>query len=195
MMTDAHPLSRHRTLEEWESWVDKAIAEARDRGEFDNLPGRGKPLQLDDAPFADGREIGFGILKNAGMAPYWVELNKEISSATDALDRLRGQAANVASELRSPRPTVTTGGEQTPQRKWWQLFRYVEPSTHESRERLDQQNRLELERLRRDYLAQTEALNKKIAHYNASIPRELWQLERTVRSLADAEREFDAACS
>lgn len=28
----------------WESWIDKQIREARERGEFDNLPGAGKPL-------------------------------------------------------------------------------------------------------------------------------------------------------
>lgn len=28
----------------WESWVDKQIREGRERGEFDNLPGTGKPL-------------------------------------------------------------------------------------------------------------------------------------------------------
>jgi len=28
----------------WESWVDQQIREGRERGEFDNLPGKGKPL-------------------------------------------------------------------------------------------------------------------------------------------------------
>jgi hypothetical protein len=28
----------------WESWIDKQIREGRERGEFDNLPGAGKPL-------------------------------------------------------------------------------------------------------------------------------------------------------
>jgi Domain of unknown function (DUF1992) len=30
-----------------ESWVEKQIRESMDRGEFDNLPGAGKPLDLD----------------------------------------------------------------------------------------------------------------------------------------------------
>lgn len=29
---------------EWESWIDKQIRDAHERGEFDNLPGRGKPI-------------------------------------------------------------------------------------------------------------------------------------------------------
>jgi hypothetical protein len=28
----------------WESWVDGLINQARDRGDFDNLPGSGKPI-------------------------------------------------------------------------------------------------------------------------------------------------------
>ena len=28
----------------WESWIDHQIREAREAGEFDNLPGAGKPL-------------------------------------------------------------------------------------------------------------------------------------------------------
>lgn len=32
------------------SWVDNAIREAQERGEFDNLPGKGKPLQGIDGP-------------------------------------------------------------------------------------------------------------------------------------------------
>lgn len=38
---------------EWESWIDKQIREARERGEFDNLAGSGKPLPGIDAPHDD----------------------------------------------------------------------------------------------------------------------------------------------
>ncbi len=36
-------------MSQWESWVERQIREARERGEFDNLPGTGKPLDLSDA--------------------------------------------------------------------------------------------------------------------------------------------------
>lgn len=35
---------------QFESWVDRQIREAMERGEFDDLPGAGKPLQLSDDP-------------------------------------------------------------------------------------------------------------------------------------------------
>ncbi len=34
----------------FETWIDKQIREAADRGEFDNLPGAGKPIPDLDKP-------------------------------------------------------------------------------------------------------------------------------------------------
>lgn len=34
----------------YESWVDRQIRDAIERGEFDNLPGAGQPLSLNDDP-------------------------------------------------------------------------------------------------------------------------------------------------
>ena len=50
--------------------VDEKIKEAIARGEFDNLPGRGKPLDL-DAYFATPEHLrmGYSILKNADIIP------------------------------------------------------------------------------------------------------------------------------
>lgn len=38
-------------MQRYESWIDRQIREATERGEFDNLPGAGKPI-----PGLDGRE-------------------------------------------------------------------------------------------------------------------------------------------
>jgi hypothetical protein len=34
----------------YESWIDRQVREAMERGAFDNLPGAGKPLSLNDDP-------------------------------------------------------------------------------------------------------------------------------------------------
>ncbi|KAL6336826.1 hypothetical protein AAG906_036140 [Vitis piasezkii] len=48
-------------------------------GQFENLPGKGKPLDLSDNPHADPAEDTlYRILSKNGCAPEWVELNKEI---------------------------------------------------------------------------------------------------------------------
>jgi len=35
----------------WESWIDRQVRRARERGAFDNLPGAGAPLRGLDRPF------------------------------------------------------------------------------------------------------------------------------------------------
>ena len=63
---------------DWESWIDQQIREAEARGDFDNLSGKGKPLSLERNPYAADREMAYKILKDAGYAPEWIELDKSI---------------------------------------------------------------------------------------------------------------------
>lgn len=35
----------------WETWVERKIRESMERGEFDNLPGRGEPIPDLEAPY------------------------------------------------------------------------------------------------------------------------------------------------
>lgn len=61
--------------------VGVMIAQAMKRGEFDNLEGAGKPLNMDDNPFAaDEMHLAYKILKDNGYAPYWIELGKEVET-------------------------------------------------------------------------------------------------------------------
>jgi DnaJ family protein C protein 28 len=68
----------------WESWIDEQIRQAQERGEFDGLPGKGKPLDLTPNPYALDREIAFKVLKDAGYAPDWIELDKAIRARIEA---------------------------------------------------------------------------------------------------------------
>lgn len=79
-------------LDRWQTVVDQAIAEAQERGEFDDLPGAGKPLQLEENPFAGDSALGFRVLKNAGMAPPWIEADREMSAASSSLDAVLDRA-------------------------------------------------------------------------------------------------------
>lgn len=55
------------------------IREAIANGEFDNLPGKGKPLMLDDEPEVPPHlRMSFKILKNANILPEEVQLRKDI---------------------------------------------------------------------------------------------------------------------
>lgn len=59
--------------------VEQRIWRSMEEGHFDNLPGKGKPLDLTTNPHADPAEDTlYRILSRNGCAPEWVELNKEI---------------------------------------------------------------------------------------------------------------------
>lgn len=70
-----------RYMSSTEDLVEEQIRKARERGDFDNLKGAGKPLDLSENPYepADMR-MAFKILKENDFAPYWIELGKEIDS-------------------------------------------------------------------------------------------------------------------
>ena len=59
--------------------VERRIWHSMEEGQFENLPGKGKPLNLSTNPHADPAEDTlYRILSKNGCAPEWVELNKEI---------------------------------------------------------------------------------------------------------------------
>ncbi|MDD4767402.1 MAG: DUF1992 domain-containing protein [Desulfotomaculaceae bacterium] len=63
------------------------IREAALRGEFDNLPNKGKPLNLTDMTHIPAElRAAYTILKNAGVLPEEMELKKEIISLQKMID-------------------------------------------------------------------------------------------------------------
>ena len=64
-----------------ESLTEKNIREAIEKGEFDNLPGKGQPLDLSENPFEDpDLRTVHRLLRNAGFAPAWIEERKDIEA-------------------------------------------------------------------------------------------------------------------
>ena len=54
--------------------AEKRIAEAIANGDFDDLPGSGKPLELDDdSLLPEELRLAYRILKNAGFVPPEIE--------------------------------------------------------------------------------------------------------------------------
>lgn len=61
-------------------WLDELIGEAMKKGDFDDLPGKGKPLHIDDPdPFGGPEAVMYKVLKNAGFRPDWIDLRRTIS--------------------------------------------------------------------------------------------------------------------
>lgn len=88
------PPTLPHTETERQALVEQRIQDAIANGLFDNLPGRGKPLPLLTNPYLDsGQELAFGLLKNNGLAPEWIERDKEIRQT---LARFRTNLAAAA---------------------------------------------------------------------------------------------------
>jgi hypothetical protein len=69
--------------------AEERILEAQRRGEFDNLPGHGKPLQLDDdSHVPEDLRLAYKVLKNADCLPPELELKREILTAEQMLGRI-----------------------------------------------------------------------------------------------------------
>ena len=73
--------------------AERRIQEAIERGEFDDLPGKGKPLDLgeDDRTVPPELRMAYRMVKNAGMLPPEVELHKEILRLVDLLDAIHDE--------------------------------------------------------------------------------------------------------
>jgi hypothetical protein len=70
----------------FEKIVEERILVAQKKGEFDNLPGAGKPLNLDElAGVPEELRLAYKILKNANCLPPELELRKEIRQTEDLL--------------------------------------------------------------------------------------------------------------
>lgn len=66
----------------FETWIDKQVREAAERGDFDNLPGAGKPLPGANLPDDENWWVK-GLLKREGlsgaaMLPESLQLRKEV---------------------------------------------------------------------------------------------------------------------
>lgn len=72
--------------------VDEIIQQAIREGAFDNLPGKGKPLELDENPYLDPEwQLAYHLLQQNGFAPDFIERRQEIeqdlAAARQALAR------------------------------------------------------------------------------------------------------------
>lgn len=87
----------HRqTAHSWESLVERQIREAMESGAFDDLPYRGERLPLDDDEAAGEWAMAHRMLRNAGMAPPWIESDKEVRRLLAELDAVIERAPRTS---------------------------------------------------------------------------------------------------
>lgn len=156
-------MTKRRNSGDWESWIDEQIRDAQERGAFEDLPGKGKPLDLTPNPYAHDRELAFKILKDAGYAPDWIEQDKAIRARFE-------RARSVLARSRA-----------------WREARLGELA-----ERMDSWAQAERERVQASWQEsvaafelEVRAINSEIADLNLKVPSHQFQ-----RSRIDAAREL-----
>jgi len=74
--------------------IERKIQEAQNKGDFDNLPGSGEPLDIeDDRHIPEELRLSYKILKNADCLPPELQLQKDIRQMEDLLDNLKDEKA------------------------------------------------------------------------------------------------------
>lgn len=79
-----------------ESMAEKMLREAIEAGEFDNLPGKGRPVDLSENPFEDpDLRVVHKLLREAGFAPAWIEERKDIEATFEAAHQTLARAWKI----------------------------------------------------------------------------------------------------
>ena len=65
--------------------VEERIRRAQAAGQFDNLPGSGRPLPPDEPNIPEELRLAYRILKNADCLPPEIEMKKEITQIEELL--------------------------------------------------------------------------------------------------------------
>jgi DnaJ family protein C protein 28 len=83
--------------------IDEIIRQAMDEGAFQNLRGKGKPLNLDENPYLDKEwQLAYHLLKQNGFAPDFVEkrqaIEEQLAEARQALIRTWAWRTNALND-------------------------------------------------------------------------------------------------
>lgn len=197
---------RSKQIDDWDDWIEKEIRESMERGEFANLPGQGQPIRIESNPFDSSMDMAYSRLRNAGYAPTWMELDREITAGRKELDQFLQRSgeylASVRVRIDGDRVQPQSGAEperlpSPPWRAFWRRLRdWLDfsdgPATTESGSLTITDLDHIRDRMRAQYLERAAELDKKIATFHAALPPALWHLQRTALPRERAAQLFDA---
>ena len=102
----------------YESSIDRQLREAQERGEFDNLPGTGKPLSDAGREYDEDWWVKDWLRREgatAGVLPRTLQLRREVEDLADLADRRHSEAgvrelvARLNEEIRKARVGLLDG--------------------------------------------------------------------------------------
>ena len=197
---------RRVEIEDWDSWIEEQIQESQERGEFDNLPDAGKPIEIYQTQLNPEYDLAFSRLKNAGVMPGWMELDREVNLLSKELDAfldrsmtwIHGERNAIIQARRSA--ALEDPPSAVPGRRWWQIWSRLrdwlqfEPiSAAETREVRTTGDLLRhRDHIRAQYLERASVLDKKIEIYHNSLPQALSHLQRLRMLPERAAKRFDS---
>lgn len=150
--------------------VEDRIQAAMEAGAFDELPGKGRPLELDVNPYVRPElRLAYKVLADANFAPDWIELDKAVRAAREELDSL--QRRHIAWLRR--------------QREAWT------EAPNAGRRFKERHSRTRHERTRRELEKRVHELNRKIDELNLIVPQ--LSLQRPRLSVDNVLADFDVA--
>ena len=77
--------------------AEQRIQDAEKEGAFDNLPGKGRPLDLEsDAAVPEELRMAYTVLRNAGYVPPEVADRRELDDLLDLLERCPEEREKVS---------------------------------------------------------------------------------------------------
>ena len=104
----------------WESWIDKQIRDAMERGEFDDLPGKGKPLPDIDRPRDELWWVRQKLKReDVQLLPPTLQVRKDLDdvreriAGTDDEAVVRALVAEINEKIREVNRSVVTGPPST----------------------------------------------------------------------------------
>ena len=154
---------RYRALSE------RRIREAMDAGEFKNLSGAGRPVEIEENPFVpEDWRMAFHVLKQNGFKPDWIVLADEIEAA---ILHWRNAADRHFQEIRERLDKVATDPR----------------AIHRLRDEVEAL-KARHNRARAGHQAALEEINRKIHFFNATVP--IQSLQRPTFSLEEEMRRF-----
>ena len=106
---------QRRPGQQWANLVEERIREAMERGDFDHLQGEGKPLDLDENPYAGDRALAFHLLKSQHFLPQELELGREIDAD---LKRAEGTLAEFRRKRAALKQWQRTSLSRDPLARW-----------------------------------------------------------------------------
>ena len=100
----------------WQSWIDKQIEEAMERGDFDDLPGKGKPLPDIDMPRDELWWVRDKLRREqVQFLPPTMQVRKDLDEVRDKIaqtddeETVRKLIAEINEKIREVNRSVVTG--------------------------------------------------------------------------------------